>query len=222
MTPAETAGLTFAEFVEYASALGSPIAAAGIWFFGFHMMRSNTRRADAEQNRHTEAMTALAQAAEDRKAMQAQMAQAAAQAAEDRKQRAADAAADRKAMQEQMTQQAKDAAADRKAMQEQIAQQAKDAAADRKAAQAQATKTTADAAADRKAAQAQSTKTAADAAAAAVAKATTPDREDTKGLLTALKDQGEALKEIIRRTKAPDNVTDLPKRGGKPQPGSAE
>ena len=82
--PTTLAGMTLPEpgvlavLAEYVLRAGPTIAAAGIWFFGFHMMRGNTRRADAEQNRHTEAMTALAQAAEDRKAMQAQ-------AAEDRK-----------------------------------------------------------------------------------------------------------------------------------------
>ena len=73
MTPPEPSIL--AVIVEYVLRAGPTIAAVGIWFFGFHMMRSNTRRADAEQNRHTEAMAALAQAAEDRKAMQAQAAE---------------------------------------------------------------------------------------------------------------------------------------------------
>ena len=57
MIPAETAGLTVAEIVEYASALGSPIAALGIWFFGVVMLFQNRSR--------------TAQAAEDRQAMQA-------------------------------------------------------------------------------------------------------------------------------------------------------
>ena len=60
MTPAETAGLTVAEIVEYASALGSPIAALGIWFFGVVMLFQNRSQ--------------TAQAAEDRQAMQAMMA----------------------------------------------------------------------------------------------------------------------------------------------------
>ena len=60
MTPAETAGLTVAEIVGYASALGSPIAALGIWFFGVVMLFQNRSR--------------TAQAAEDRQAMQAMMA----------------------------------------------------------------------------------------------------------------------------------------------------
>ena len=85
MTPAETAGLTFAELVEYVLRAGPLIAAVGIWYFGNRMERSNKRRAEtderraeAEKNRHIESMTALAQAAEDRKAAQAA-------AAEDRK-----------------------------------------------------------------------------------------------------------------------------------------
>ena len=79
MTPPEPSVLAVV------SALGSPVAALGIWLFGIVMLfqnrsraKADRRRADAERNRHTEAMTALAQAAEDRKAMQAQ-------AAEDRK-----------------------------------------------------------------------------------------------------------------------------------------
>ena len=83
MTPPEPSIL--AVIVEYVIRAGPTVAAAGIWVFGIGMNRSNKRRTDAEQNRHKEAMAALAQAAEDRKAMQAQMAQAAAQAAEDRK-----------------------------------------------------------------------------------------------------------------------------------------
>ena len=78
------------------SAVAAGIAAWGIWRFGKAMERANERRANAEQNRHEEAMTALAQAAEDRKAMQAQMAQAAAQAAEDRKDAQAAAAESQK------------------------------------------------------------------------------------------------------------------------------
>ena len=71
MTPAETTGLTFAEFVEYASALGSPIAAAGIWLFGIAMLFQNRSRKE--------------QAAEDRKLAREQAERQAAQAAEDRK-----------------------------------------------------------------------------------------------------------------------------------------
>ena len=88
MTPAETAGLTAAEIVEYVIGLAPTIAALGIWFFGFVMWSQNRSRA--------------AQAAEDRKAAQAQAAQAAAQAAEDRAQAAEDraqAAEDRKVTQ---------------------------------------------------------------------------------------------------------------------------
>ena len=83
MTPPEPSIL--AVIVEYVLRAGPIVAAVGIWVFGIGMNRSNKRRTDAEKNRHEEAMTALAQAAEDRKAMQAQMAEAAAQAAEDRK-----------------------------------------------------------------------------------------------------------------------------------------
>ena len=60
MTPAETSGLTFADIIAYASALGSPIAAVGIWFFGVVMLFQNRSRA--------------AQAAEDRKVTQAMLA----------------------------------------------------------------------------------------------------------------------------------------------------
>ena len=60
MTPAETSGLPFADIVAYASALGSPIAAVGIWFFGAVMLFQNRSRA--------------AQAAEDRKVTQAMLA----------------------------------------------------------------------------------------------------------------------------------------------------
>ena len=76
MTPPEPS--LFAVIVEYASALGSPVAALGIWLFGIVMLfqnrsraKADRRRADVERNRHTEAMTALAQAAEDRKDAQA-------------------------------------------------------------------------------------------------------------------------------------------------------
>ena len=71
MTPAGTTGLTFAEFVEYASALGSPIAAAGIWLFGIAMLFQNRSRKE--------------QAAEDRKAAREQAERQAAAAADDRK-----------------------------------------------------------------------------------------------------------------------------------------
>ena len=88
MTPAETAGLTLAEIVEYVLGAGPLIAAAGIWWFGFAMDRGNKRRAETEKDRHEQIMAAFKDAAEDRKA-------ALAQAVEDRK----DAAADRKVTQ---------------------------------------------------------------------------------------------------------------------------
>ena len=75
MTPAETAGLTFADVIDVALGAGPLIAAVGIWWFGFAMNRSNTRRAEAEKNRHTEVMTAFKDAAENCKAMQAQAAE---------------------------------------------------------------------------------------------------------------------------------------------------
>ena len=52
MTPAETAGLTVADIVEYASALGSPVAALGIWFFGVVMLLQNrSKAAQADEDR---------------------------------------------------------------------------------------------------------------------------------------------------------------------------
>ena len=136
MTPYETASLAVADialyiagaaaFAAFVSAMTSPLV---VWLMrkGIkEMVKANTDRA--------------AQAAEDRKAIQAQMAQAAAQAAEDRKviqaqmaQAAAQAAEDRKVIQAQMAQAAAQAAEDRKAIQAQMAQ----AAEDRKAIQAQ-------------------------------------------------------------------------------------
>ena len=56
MTPAETAGLTFAEFVEYVIRLDPLIAAVGIWWFGFAMNLSNTRREKADQRRADQAV----------------------------------------------------------------------------------------------------------------------------------------------------------------------
>ena len=108
MTRHEPASPAIAEIAVWASvasdvaavlAFCTSIAVVILMWWGIKaMVSANTARA--------------AQAAEDRKAMQAQM-------------------------QAQMAQQAKDAAEDRKAMQAQMAQQAKDAAEDRKAMQAQ-------------------------------------------------------------------------------------
>ena len=92
MTPAETAGLTFAELVEYVLRAGPLIAAAAVWYFGNRMERSNKRRAETEKDRHEQIMASFKQAAEDRKA-------ALAQADEDRKAALADAAEDRKVTQ---------------------------------------------------------------------------------------------------------------------------
>ena len=92
MIPAETAGLTFAELVEYVLRAGPLIAAVGIWYFGNRMERSNKRRAETEKDRHEQIMESFKQAAEDRKA-------ALAQADEDRKAAQADAAEDRKVTQ---------------------------------------------------------------------------------------------------------------------------
>ena len=60
MTPAETAGLTFAELVEYVLRAGPLIAAVGIWYFGNRMERSNKRRAQdaADDRKVTQAMLA--------------------------------------------------------------------------------------------------------------------------------------------------------------------
>ena len=88
MNEYEIAGLAasrMAAWASVASAAAAAVAALGIWVFGIGMMRSNTRRAETEKDRHTQIMTAFKDAAEDRKAAQAQMAQAATQAAEDRK-----------------------------------------------------------------------------------------------------------------------------------------
>ena len=107
MTPYETASLAVADialyiagaaaFAAFVSAMTSPLV---VWLMrkGIkEMVKANTDRA--------------AQAAEDRKAIQAHMAQAAAQAAEDRKAiqaQMAQAAEDRKAIQAQMAQAAED------------------------------------------------------------------------------------------------------------------
>ena len=110
MSPAETAGLSVADVITHVSALGSTIAALGIWFFGFIMWGQNRSRAAqaAKDAKATQAiMEALKDAAEDRKEMQKQ-------AAEDRKEMQERAAEDRRAMQER-------AAEDRRAMQEQVA-----------------------------------------------------------------------------------------------------
>ena len=110
MSPAETAGLTVADVIAHVSALGSTIAALGIWFFGFIMWGQNRSRAAqaAKDAKATQAiMEALKDAAEDRKEMQKQ-------AAEDRRAMQERAAEDRKEMQER-------AAEDRRAMQEQVA-----------------------------------------------------------------------------------------------------
>jgi len=109
----------------------------------------------------------------------------------------------------------------------QAAEDRKDAAKDRKEAQEQA-------AAERKMliALAQATLQAAQATNEGRKEADEDRKEAEKkadenqkileGLLGALDKQGKALEEIIRRTNAPGNVTELPKRGGKPQPGPAE
>ena len=94
MIPAETAGLTFAELVEYVLRAGPLIAAVGIWYFGNRMERSNKRRAEAEKDRHEQIMESFKQASEDRKA-------ALAQADKDRKAALAQADKDRKAAQAQ-------------------------------------------------------------------------------------------------------------------------
>ena len=60
MIPAEAAGLTSAEFVEYVLRAGPTLAAVGVWVFGAVMVFQNwrkERKADAVQ----------AQAAEDRR-----------------------------------------------------------------------------------------------------------------------------------------------------------
>ena len=103
MTPAETAGLTFAELVEYVLRAGPLIAAVGIWYFGNRMERSNKRRAETEKDRHEQIMESFKQAAEDRKAALAQADKdrkaTQAQADKDRKAAQADAAEDRKVTQ---------------------------------------------------------------------------------------------------------------------------
>ena len=81
MSPAETVGLSVADIIAHVSALGSTIAALGIWFFGFVMWGQNRSRAAqaARDAKATQAiLDALKDAAEDRKAMREQ-------AAEDRK-----------------------------------------------------------------------------------------------------------------------------------------
>ena len=143
MTPYETASLAVADialyiagaaaFAAFVSAMTSPLV---VWLMrkGIkEMVKANTDRAAqaAEDRKATQAQMAqtAAQAAEDRKAIQAQMAQAAAQAAEDRKAiqaQMAQAAEDRKAVQAQMAQAAAQAAEDRKAIQAQMAQAAED------------------------------------------------------------------------------------------------
>ena len=121
MSPAETVGLSVADIIAHVSALGSTIAALGIWFFGFIMWGQNRSRAAqaAKDAKATQAiMEALKDAAEDRKEMQKQAAEdrraMQKQAAEDRKEMQERAAEDRKEMQER-------AAEDRRAMQEQVA-----------------------------------------------------------------------------------------------------
>ena len=97
MSPAVTAGLSVADIIAHVSALGSTIAALGIWFFGFVMWGQNRSRAAqaARDAKATQAiLDALKDAAEDRKAMREQ-------AAEDRKAMQERAAEERKAMQEQ-------------------------------------------------------------------------------------------------------------------------
>ena len=81
MNEYEIAGLAASQmgaWASVASAAAAAVAASGIWVFGIGMMRSNTRRAETEKDRHTQIMAAFKDAAEDRKAAQAQ-------AAEDRK-----------------------------------------------------------------------------------------------------------------------------------------
>ena len=142
MSPAETAGLSVADIIAHVSALGSTIAALGIWFFGFVMWGQNRSRAAqaARDAKATQAiLDALKDAAEDRKAMREQAAEdrkaMQERAAEERKAMQEQAAEDRKAMQEQATE-------DRKAMQEQAIEDRKamqeQAAEDRKAMQEQA------------------------------------------------------------------------------------
>ena len=174
MTRHEPASPAIAEIAVWASvasdvaailAFCTSIAVVILMWWGIKaMVSANTARA--------------AQAAEDRKAMQAQMQAQTAQQAKD-------AAEDRKAMQAQMqaqmAQQAKDAAEDRKAMQAQMAQQAKDAAEDRKAMQAQMAQ-----------AMTQMTQAAADANARM-----SEDRKVTQGLLKALENQGMVLESLI-------------------------
>ena len=204
MTPYETASLAVADialyiagaaaFAAFVSAMTSPLV---VWLMrkGIkEMVKANTDRAAqaAEDRKATQAQ--MAQAAEDRKAIQAQTAQAAAQAAEDRKAiqaQMAQAAEDRKAVQAQMAQAAAQAAEDRKAIQAQMAQ----AAEDRKAVQAQMAQAAAQAAEDRKAIQAQMAQAA-------------EDRKVTQGMLAA-------LTELVRRTSSPSSQAGS-------QPGPAE
>ena len=98
MTEYEAASLT-ASYIGLAIAAGNMlaamVAATGIWVFGTSMKRANENRAETEKNRHEQIMAAFKDAAEDRKAAQAQAAAAQAQAAAAQ----ADAAEDRKVTQ---------------------------------------------------------------------------------------------------------------------------
>jgi len=121
MTPYETASLAVADialyiagaaaFAAFVSAMTSPLV---VWLMrkGIkEMVKANTDRAAQAAEDRKAIQAQMAQAAEDRKAIQAQMAQAAAQAAEDRKAiqaQMAQAAEGRKAIQAQMAQAAED------------------------------------------------------------------------------------------------------------------
>ncbi len=212
MSPAETAGLSVADVIAHVSALGSTIAALGIWFFGFVMWGQNRSRAAqaARDAKATQAILdalrdALKDAAEDRKAMREQ-------AAEDRKVMREQAAEDRKAMQERAAEERKamqeQAAEDRKAMQEQAAE-------DRKAMQEQATE-------DRKAMQEQAAeeRKAMQEQAAEERKAmqeqAAEEREKTFGL------QIQALETLVTLAKSPDDSRGPAKWGGPSQTDPAE
>ena len=98
MTEYEAASLTASHIglaIAAGNMLAAMVAAAGIWVFGTSMKRANENRAETEKNRHEQIMAAFKDAAEDRKAAQAQAAAAQAQAAAAQ----ADAAEDRKVTQ---------------------------------------------------------------------------------------------------------------------------
>ena len=188
------ADLTFADIIFHG---GPSFAAVGVWIFGAIMIFQNWRRerkADAAQAQ------AQAQAAEGRKATEDLIAQHAKDAAEDRKSAQERANEDRKLAREQIAQHAEQAAKDRKSAQERANE-------DRKLAREQIAQHAEQAAEDRRLAREQKMDKVAEAAATGAAKAATPNREEVKGLLEALKDQGaalelqgKALEEILRRT----------------------